>query len=56
MGEKVIRVKKEKGRWGTPLNKSEPHSNLSVSGLFLLVTEDQLALVTEVLYSVWLNG
>lgn len=36
----------------TPLNKSQLPSKLSVSRLFLLVTEDQLVLLTGVLLTV----
>lgn len=49
-------MRKDGGR-ETPLNKSELRSKPSVSRLFLLVTEDQLALVTGGLARcVWLNG
>lgn len=55
---KVIKVRGEGERLQAPLNKSELLSYLSVSRLFLLVTEDQVVLVTEVLLCVigWLSG
>lgn len=55
---KVIKVRGEGERLETPLNKSELPSYLSVSRLFLLVTEDQVVLVTEVLLCVigWMSG
>ena len=55
---KVIKARGEGERLETPLNKSELPSNLSVSRLFLLVTEDQLVLVTGVLLCAigWLSG
>lgn len=48
----------ERERLQTPLNKSELQSNLSVSRLFLLVTKDQLVLVTGVSLCVigWSSG
>lgn len=50
--------KGEGERLQTPLNKSELQSNLSVSRLFLLVTKDQLVLVTGVSLCVigWSSG
>lgn len=46
--EKVIKARGEGERLETPLNKSQLPSKLSVSRLFLLVTEDQLVLLTGV--------
>lgn len=56
--EKVIKARGEGERQETPLNKSRLPSKLSVSRLFLLVTEDQLVLLTGVLLRAigWISG